>query len=97
MARRLVVSQVLKVMCCESLYEALRRPTPTLAEKKTVIDVISIRDEASVKIVRWTPTTRMIADGMAKDVLMLREQLSSFTSDRMLSLVESIVREELSG
>ena len=50
-----------------------------------------------VKNVRWIPVTRAIADGVTTDDRKLREQLAIFMPDPMISLVESIAREELSG
>ena len=88
---------VITVTDCKSLYDALLQLTPSLAEKRTVIDVISIRDKVSVKNVRWIPTTHMIADGMTKEDAELRETLTSFLADPMLSLVESIACDELTG
>ncbi|CAK0888740.1 unnamed protein product, partial [Prorocentrum cordatum] len=80
------IFEVITVTDCKSLCDALHQLTPSLSEKRTVIDVISIRDEVKVKNVRWIPTTHMIADGMTK-----------FLADPVLSLVESIACEELTG
>ncbi|CAK0896986.1 unnamed protein product, partial [Prorocentrum cordatum] len=89
------IFEVITVTDCKSLYDALHQLTPSLSEKRTVIDVISIRDEVKVKNVRWIPTTHMIADGMTKEDPKLRENLTEFLADPVLSLVESIACEEL--
>ncbi|CAK0884583.1 unnamed protein product [Prorocentrum cordatum] len=91
------IFEVITVTDCKSLYDALHQLTPSLSEKRTVIDVISIRDEVKVKNVRWIPTTHMIADGMTKEDPKLRENLTKFLADPVLSLVESIACEELTG
>ena len=82
---------------CKSLYDALHQLTPSLAEKRAAIDVIAIRDEVSVKSVRWAPTTHMSADGMTKEDAKLQETLTQYLDNLVLSLVESSSREELSG
>ncbi|CAK0894981.1 unnamed protein product [Prorocentrum cordatum] len=89
------IFEVITVTDCKSLYDALHQLTPSLSEKRIVIDVISIRDEVKVKNVRWIPTTHMIADGMTKEDPKLRENLTEFLADPVLSLVESIACEEL--
>ncbi|CAK0901104.1 unnamed protein product [Prorocentrum cordatum] len=95
--RRPPIFEVITATDCKSLYDALHQLTPSLSEKRTVIDVISIRDEVKVKNVRWIPTTHMIADGMTKEDPKLRENLTMFLADPVLSLVESIACEELTG
>ncbi|CAK0829872.1 unnamed protein product [Prorocentrum cordatum] len=82
---------------CESLYDALHQLTPRLAEKRIVIDVASIRGEASVQDIRLIPATHMIADGMAKEDAKLRENLTGFVDNPMFSLVASISCDELTG
>ncbi|CAK0822312.1 unnamed protein product [Prorocentrum cordatum] len=91
------IFEVITVTDCKSLHDALHQLTPSLSEKRTVFDVISIRDEVKVKNVRWIPTTHMIADGMTKEDPKLRENLTKFLADPVLSLVESIACEELTG
>ncbi|CAK0858169.1 unnamed protein product, partial [Prorocentrum cordatum] len=91
------IFEVITVTDCKSLYDALHQLTPSLSEKRIAIDVISIRDEVKVKNVRWIPTTHMIADGMTKEDPKLRENLTEFLADPVLSLVESIACEELTG
>jgi len=51
---------------CRSLYDAFHQVTPNLEEKRTIIDVLSIRQTLSEKGLRWLPTTHQLADGMTK-------------------------------
>ena len=56
---------------CKSLYDHLVSPSSPTAvdDRRTSIDIVIIRE--SIKLtgaqVRWLPTNRMIADGLAKD------------------------------
>ena len=49
---------------CRSLYDAFHQVTPNLEEKRTIIDVLSIRQSLSSKGLRWLPTVHQLADGM---------------------------------
>ncbi|CAK0893621.1 unnamed protein product [Prorocentrum cordatum] len=71
---------------------------PPIFEVITATDCKSLYDALhQFKNVRWIPTTHMIADGMTKEDPKLRENLTEFLADPVLSLVESIACEELTG
>lgn len=78
--RRAPIFEVIAVPDWRSL-----RGAPSLAEKRTVLDVISIRDEVSVKNVRWFPTMHRTAEGMTEEDASLCEKLAKFLADLVLS------------
>ena len=51
---------------CRSLYDAMSKAVPTLSEKRTLIDVLSIREtiggiDTGSGALRWIPTTAQMA------------------------------------
>ncbi len=78
---------VIPVTDCKSLYDAVRRLSTSLKEKRVQIDVTSIRETASRNI-RWVPTLAMLADGLTKRCPKLRNLLREIMMDPQVTLVE---------
>ena len=82
---------------CKSLYDAVHQMTPSLLEKRTAIDIYSIRENTLVKNFRWCPTDRMLADALTKADEALKETLMRFMMYPVLSLVDTTWSSELRG
>ena len=67
---------------CKSLYDALQKITPSLDERRTLIDVLSIRQTISeLGGLRWIPTTEQLADALTKVDVKLMIRLATFIGD----------------
>ena len=73
---------------CKSLFDASKRLAQSLQEKRVQIDICSIREAASDGEIRWVPTTHMMADGLTKRDVKLRQTLADFCSWPSFCLVE---------
>jgi hypothetical protein len=51
---------------CRSLVDAVGQSTPSLEERRTIIDVASIRQELRKGHFKWVPSEYMVADGLTK-------------------------------
>ena len=71
---------------CKSLYDAVTKETGNLEEKRTLIDIASIRESMRSDHVHWVPTTEMKADGLTKDAPALRIALTAFMMNPIVSL-----------
>ncbi len=71
---------------CKSLFDAVRQTTPSLSEKRTIIDLTSVRDSLFKDHLLWVPTQTMWADGLTKWDLKLMESLTRFMQHTWLSL-----------
>ena len=78
--------EVHPVTDCKSLYDTLTRETGNLEEKRTLIDIASIRESLSAGRVHWVPTGEMKADGLTKDSPVLRDSLVSFMRDPQITM-----------
>ena len=58
---------------CKSLYDVVISESPTLSEKRTLIDILSIQNWISPSRMHWVPTYWMIADALTKKDKKLRE------------------------
>ena len=56
---------------CKSLYDVMQKVNPSLDEKRTLVDVLSIRESLAAEGLRWIPTDQQKADSLTKvdDVL----------------------------
>jgi hypothetical protein len=63
---------------CKSLYDSLLRLSPSVQDKRTQIELASIREMISQDGLRWIPTTEMQADGLTKRNPQLRENLRRY-------------------
>ena len=73
---------------CKSLYDAVHQSTPSLTEKRTILDVVSIQELIPPTRFRWVPTTQMVADGLTKFDWKLMANLTSFMRDPKVCLVD---------
>jgi len=71
---------------CKSLFDTLTKETANLEEKRTLIDIASIRESIESSRVHWVPTTQQVSDGLTKDQQSLRRQLTAFLNDPIVSL-----------
>jgi len=71
---------------CKSLYDTLTKETANLEEKRTLIDIASIRESIDASRVHWVPTSQQVSDGLTKDQLSLRRQFTSFLNNPIVSL-----------
>ena len=81
----------------KALYDALHQLTPSLSEKRTTIDISSIRQEVDIECIHWVLTTEMIADGMTKADDKLMKTITEFLENPVIALVESLTSAELTG
>ena len=71
---------------CRSLYDALQQVTPSLSEKRTIIDICAIREAVGKDLVRWCPGDVNHADGLTKYALPLLRKFTAWLKDPRLSL-----------
>lgn len=74
----------------KSLWDAVQQQTPSLTEKRTIIDVASIKQSIGDCAGRflWVPTTHMMADGLTKIDKKLRDTLRAFMMKPVICLRE---------
>ena len=92
MQQTLVVSLVVATYC-ESLYDALRKISPMLSEKRTLIDVLSIKDGLEVNSqsqVRWIQTSVQLTDGLTKKEVKLQAMLVMATDKTIVRLTDGV-------
>ena len=76
---------------CKSLYDAFQKITPSLDERRTLIDVLSIRQTISeLGGLRWIPTTEQLANALTKVDVKLMLRLALFIGDGTLRLADAI-------
>ena len=63
-----LVFQHYSVTDCKSLYDAVRQATPTLTDKRTIIDLTATRESLAKDHLLWVPTYAMLADALTKPV-----------------------------
>ena len=51
---------------CRSLYDCLQKVVPIIDEKRTLIDVLSIKESIGADGVNWIPTDKQLADALTK-------------------------------
>ena len=76
---------------CKCLYDAVRQATPSLTEKRTIIDLTDTRDALAKNHLLWIPTHEMIADGLTKVTKDLMQTLTRFMANTWVSLRASEV------
>ena len=62
---------------CRSLYDAFQKVSPSIEEKRTLLDILSIRQTLAENGLRWVPTTEQLADGLTKHKKQLASTLQS--------------------
>jgi len=84
-----------KVSChvctdCRSLYDACSKVMPSLDEKRTLIDVLSIKQSLANGTLRWLPTTEQRADGLTKIATELMLMILRTMAGEPVCLVETV-------
>ena len=88
-ARHKPLFRLIAVTDAKSLFDAVHQQTPSLSEKRTLLDITTIKEEIQSKDnFRWVPTTAMWADGLTKFDLSLMETLRAFAMDTKICLVD---------
>ena len=70
----------------KSLYDAIKQMTPSLTEKRTVIDLTAVREVLGKDRLFWVPTWAMVADGLTKTDWALMQFLTHFMSHTWVDL-----------
>ena len=65
---------------CKCLYDSIQQATPSLTEKRTILDIIAIQEVVPPSQFRWVPTGNMIADGLTKFDWKLIHKMTEFMS-----------------
>ena len=73
---------------CKSLYDAVQKDNPTVSEKRTLIDILSLKQHLSDGGLRWVLTDKQVADGFTKDTLDLRRFLTAWCNNATVQLHE---------
>ena len=71
---------------CKSLFDAVKQMTPSLSEKRTVLDLTSVRESLAKDHLIWVPTWAMVADGLTKTDWELMTFLTKFMSHTWIDL-----------
>jgi len=75
---------------CKSLYDCIVTVSPNLSEKRTLIDIMSIKQGVTPSMMRWVPTWAMLADGFTKRDRKLRLSLAKWLADPCIVLIEDL-------
>jgi len=75
---------------CKSLYDCIVAVSPNLSEKRTLIDIMSIKQGVTPSMMRWVPTWAMLADGLTKRDRKLRLAFAKWLADPRIALVEDL-------
>ena len=69
------------VVCtdCRSLFDSISKVTNTISEKRTMIDVISVKETSGLSNVLWVPTQEQHSDGLTKLDRKLTENLRGYS------------------
>ena len=71
---------------CKSSYDCVTQESPSLDEKRALLDVLSIQTSLGLGSMRWVPTTNMIADPLTKISEALRATLVQWMIDPVIGL-----------
>jgi len=78
--------EVAAITDCRSLYDAVQQMTPSLTEKRTIVDIQAIKHALRNGSLRWVPTDQQRADGMTKLDFNLVASLAEFLRDARVTL-----------
>ena len=73
---------------CRSLFDAVQQMTPSLEEKRTILDITSIREHIAANNVRWVPSAEQHADGLTKLDRSLMQRLTALMQSPYVRLQE---------
>ncbi len=88
------VIEVHMVTDCKSLYDCLLRWSPSIQDKRTLIELASIRELISQNGIRWLPTYLMRADALTKYEKGLSRALLDWLQSPTIALVDVSMRSE---
>ena len=77
---------IIMISDCKSLFDAVQQMTPSLTEKRTIIDVQAIKQALQTGSFRWVPTDMQHADGLTKNDPRLRETLAQLMMNMSVTL-----------
>ena len=69
---------VYSVTDCRSLWDCVQKEAPTCEEKRTMIDVMSIRQTIPKDGMKWVPTEYQMSDGLTKIDDHLRDKFAAW-------------------
>ena len=73
---------------CKCLFDSVQQTTPSLTEKRTILDIIAIQEVIPPTHFRWVPTENMLADGLTKMDWKLVAKTTEFMQWPEFSLVK---------
>ena len=73
---------------CRSLYDAITKVMLSVHEKRTLIDLLSVRETTGASGVHWVPTQEQHADGLTKLDKKLTEALRQYMMMSYVALKE---------
>jgi hypothetical protein len=73
---------------CKSLFDCLVKVTPSLEEKRTLIDIFSVKEHITDEQARWLPTDKQRADALTKIDVKLRDLFVQFMKYPLIELVD---------
>ncbi len=74
---------------CRYLYDVFQKIAPQLEEKRTLLDVLAIKQTLKQEGLRWIPTTEMLADVLTKIDKDLMVKLALFIGGATIALTDS--------
>ena len=74
---------------CKSLYDSLIRLSSNMQDKRTQIEIASIKEMVSREGVRWVPTTEQHSDPLTKLDRSLEEKMRDWLKDPYCQLRET--------
>ena len=74
---------------CKSLFDAVHQSTPSLTEKRTILDVVSIQELIPPSRFKWVPTGSKVADGLTKFDWKLLAALTAFMRNPSVCLIDT--------
>ena len=74
---------------CRSLYDAFQKVQPKISEKRTLIDLLSLKETIAKDGIRWVPTHLQLSDCMTKVDARLMTVMLEITSDARCQLREA--------
>ena len=73
---------------CKSLFDAVHQQNPSLTEKRTIIDLVGIKEALQNGRLKWVPTSEQLADGLTKLDADLMVRLGLWCQRPRVKLVE---------
>ena len=77
---------------CKCFFDAVKQQNPSLAEKRTLIDLVGIRESLQADGMKWVPTYEQLADGLIKLDKDLMWRLASYCLNPVVALQDTGTR-----